>query len=832
MDTSEPISATFLRNRFGESYLHDVNRQSFVAEPSTEVFERRLPSDLDADDTLFVVVGSDSGLLHEYLRRLPLGKGSRRLVVEADDLHALIEPRAARAGEAAALCRFGDWESALRACDVGRYAHGGRVQLIESLGCVHDHGGRYVPMLRRIRADLATAVHRSQVQVSGQDFVRKQLQNACENRVPASVLRGIGEGRTAMVLGGGPSLDEAIDWVIVHRESLFLIAASRLCGRLQDLDIRPDVVVAVDPKSGMYDLSKEGLLWSDVPLVCSFHLAPELVQQWLGPCLYLGEPHPWSKPPREEGAGNFSSMGPTVSHTGVWLAFNCGFERILMSGVDMCYAIGGGSHASGSVESMIGALPSQCDATVITYDGRTAGTSRALEHGVENMEGLGRRINAERGRLFNTSARATRIESIPLIDLAEVELSGERPTIVLPNDSLSPAEHLQRVRREQSDATRRFRAIRRRCDEAARLLDAMDAARDDASFEARRRRLERLEKSIGKEHGPWFDMIKHYASAELLATVRPSGFGEEESERQDWGRNYYRVVKRTAKIFVELLESCERRTTMRLAELDDEPDLDALLAYWAEDLTPGRVLQLRARAGDDVSSACVARLDREAEAFLATLQRGETGHETQVRERVLNPGNILRNLAFLFRERVDEDLALLAANLRTLAPPHDVFAGYAEGLHAELEGATDRALESYQPVLDRFGEWLEDEAGMPEGFDALLEDTLRHITQCYLETGDGEAAAGSLALLAQLSPAYVSRHAHLQQLLGRHDEALQSLELHVRRFPQDWRVLLQMADIYTALNATDAAGMARRVAAEVRVEEEREGRRESLDRAA
>jgi len=842
---SESETPGFLRNRFGENYLHEVNRQSFVSQPSEEVFERRLDPGLDADDTLFFVVGSDSGLLHHYLSGLPLGKGSKRIIVEADELFDMIALRTKNAGDKVSLCRISDWPSLLETSDIASYAHGGSIRLVESLGCQHDHDGRYVTMLRRIRADVATAVHRNRVQVSGQIFVRKQLQNACENRVPASVLRGLGEGHTAMVLGGGPSLDDAIDWVIKNRESLFLIVAARLCARLQSLEIRPDVVVAVDPQAAMFDLSREGLYWTDVPLVSAYHLDPQLVQQWRGPGLFLGETHPWSKPSRKDDVGNFPSIGPTVSHTGVWLAFKCGFTRILMSGIDMCFTVGGGSHASGSVESLIGGLPSRCDATVVTYDGRMAGTERALEHGIEALEELGNMINADGKRLFNTSARAARIDSIPLIALADVPLSGSRPDIVLADDG-SPAadktriaEHINRVHHEQGEAIRRFRTIRRRCDEAARLLNAMDEARDDKSYEVRQRRLERLEKALGKEHGPWFDMIKHYGSAELLASVKPSGFGEG-GEHTDWGRNYYRVVKRIAKTFIELLDGCETRAKMRLAELEDEPDIDALLAYWAKDQTPGRVLLLRARmnaiAEDSTDASALpehlARLDDEAEVFLAALQRQENRHETLIRESFLHPNNILRNLAFLFREKSSDDIEQIAAKLFLLGPPLDVFAGYAAGLHAELGGDTERALASYEPVLDRFGEWLEDEAGMPAGYDALLEDTLRQITQCYLEASNGDAAVNSLALLTQISPAYTSRYAHLQHLNGCHDEALQILEEHVQQYPDDWRVLLQIADIYSDLDATEAADMARSMAASARATEKASEADQSLAKAA
>ena len=829
MDTNPnmPTSVDFTRNPFGERYLYDVDRALFATERAEEVFARRLDVDFAADDTLFVVVGSDSGLLFEHLRRQPLGRGSRRLVVEADHLHALIEGAVETDDgtdddAAATLCRFGDWREALHACGPDGFAHGGTIRVVESLGCLYDHAGCYVSMLRDVKGEIARLTHHWRIQVAGQRFIRAQMHNACENVLPASTLRGVGEGATAMVIGGGPSLDAAIDWVVANRERLFLIAVSRVCDKLQRLGLRPDVVVAVDPQDGLYDISKQGLSWEDTPLVSSYHVSPPLLHQWRGPRLYLGPLFPW-KTSDDPSGDNVLSVGPTVSHAGAWLAYEWGFERILMTGVDMCFSVGGGSHAGGSVEEMIGALPSQCDVSVRTYAGRTAGTSMGLQHGAEQLEALGRRVNANGARLFNVSADAARIESVPFVELSSVALSGDRPVLSLPDERLLRRAHLERVLDVQKEARRRFGAIRRRCAEALRLIDAMAEARDRGRHTTHQRKLDRLRKALDREHGAWFDVIKEYASAELLASVKPSGFRDVEAEEQEgWLRGYFRIVRRTAGMFLERLDDCDARTAMRLAELDPEPDVEALLDYWASDATPGRVL-LRTWSGGTPgipapapATSSTARVAAARHDFLATLEERDTGYVRRIRKRYLDPANVLRNLAFLFKERAAEDLAALATRLQALETPNDVLGIYAEGLLAELGEDPAAPLSHYQQVIERFGTWLESEEGIPERLGALLEDVLQRITRCHLASGDGESAVGSLGLLAQLSPAHAPRHAHLLHLLGRHDEALGALEAHVRAAPEDWRALLQLADIYAALQADDAADMARRLAAKVR----------------
>ena len=265
-----------------------------------------------------------------------------------------------------------------------------------------------------------------------------------------------------------------------------------------------------------------------------------------------------------------------------------------------------------------------------------------------------------------------------------------------------------------------------------------------------------------------------------------------------------------------VLSECDVRNSMRLAELGEAPDIGALLAYWDQDGTPGRVLNLQERQADVTALAESERLDESARAFLRSLERTETVHLQTIRRGLMRPGSIMRNLLFLFREDMTAELARVAEGLTGCEPPHDVFAGYAYGLHAELEKDTEAALMAYEGVISRFGGWQEQEDGVPEDFDILLEETLQRITQCYLERGEGEAAVGSLSLLAQVSPAYVSQHARLLHLLGCHEEALQVLESHVQSSPGDWKALLQMSDIYTAIGATEAANTTRRLAAEIR----------------
>jgi len=826
-DEHSTSAPSFLQNPFGERYLHEINRQVFASDRAADVFSRRLKDDFGTDNTLFVIIGSDSGLLLEHLRELPLGKGSRRLIVEADDLYPLIasDADAAATDDRTHLCRFDDWQEVFAGCKPDSYVHGGLIKVIESLGCLHDHSARYLPMLRAIKARVTELAHHCRIAIANQAFARTQLRNLCDNVRPASELRSIGEGHAAVVLGGGPSLDDSIDWVVENRECLFVIAVSRLCGKLQGLGLRPDVVICVDPQEMMYDISKQGLLWTDVPLISAYHVSPPVLQQWRGPTFYLGSLLPWNDG-TDKGPANIASMGPTVSHAGAWFALECGFELVLLSGLDLCFAVGGGTHAGGSVEEAIGLLPSRCDAAVRTYSGRMAGTSIVLQHGLESLENIGRHANTERTRLFNLSPNAAHVESIPLIDVADVSLPDSRPVLELAAESDSRRAHLAQVARMKDKARHRFGQIKRLCDEGMELVDLVGRTGDQRRFEALQRKLRRVQRNLDKDHGPWFHAIKMYAAGELLRSVRPAGIdGDDVDGQDDWIRNYFATVQRTADTYLTLLEAGETRLRMRLAELEPSANVDELLDFWTEDHTPGRVLSLAARLEkeststdeEEPSAATRARIANAAEAFLATLSdSGDTDFSRRTRATTLDPHNLLRSLSFLFDQKSIGDLVPLVERLSTLSAPNDVFGVYATGLCAELSGDRRESLDHYRGVLDRFGDWFESETGVPTGLEALLETTLQRIVDCYLTEGDGESATESLALLTQISPAYAPRYAHLLHLLGRHDEALVVLEERMRSAPGDWRSLLQMGEIYTTLQAVDAARTVRRMADEIR----------------
>ena len=76
----------FQQNQWGERYIPEVNRDNFDAVASVDYYRTDLDVDLAATDTLHVIIGSDSGLLLNFLLKQSIGAGSRVVLIEPDDL--------------------------------------------------------------------------------------------------------------------------------------------------------------------------------------------------------------------------------------------------------------------------------------------------------------------------------------------------------------------------------------------------------------------------------------------------------------------------------------------------------------------------------------------------------------------------------------------------------------------------------------------------------------------------------------------------------------------------------------------------------------------------
>lgn len=819
------MSQQFRVSSNGERYLQEVNRQLFANHPARSVFDAQLDIDVSLENTLFIIVGTDSGLLLSYLADQLPGKGSYIIFVEADEYHDFIQTSCQPRWdpERYTLCPVSELRGQLSEERLLTYSSRASILVLESLGCRTDYPGCYFNVLRKVKSTLDELLHRLHARINTRMFVEAQLRNSTENRLPAARLRGAGENRTAMILGAGPSLDNEIQWVIENRHRLVIFAVSRLCEKLDQIGLRPDVVVAVDPQAGLTDISKHGLLWQDTLLVSAYHVAPSLLQQWQGPCMYLGDPLAWSvsaiNRPDSYAADNVDVAGSTVSHSAIWLAHQWGFAKILMAGVDLCYAPGGGTHTQGTAEARIGSLPFNYAAQVCTYSGRVAGTSMPMKHSIGELSDFGSVINEKHTCLINLCANSAAVETIPCIGTQEIDLCGlDKPfsTVV---EGISVAAHIEWLKSEVISARLQLVRIQQYCDKAVNCLDGLHGRKGRAPDYRFKHKLDVIERKMETTHAQMFLLVKHCAILQLNSIMKPSGFTDmKDAELESWGRSYYRIIKAAAKWLVSQIDSARERADMRLLESAKPLDAKRLLAYWEKDGTRGRVMLLRNQLLHSADPDTVMMINEAANAFTRDLNENDTGFSRSLDEQKLDLSNITRTLTYLFNEENKTDLEVLVGSLAELEAPYPVLSRYACGLLEELSEKMDSALCCYQEVVDYLCQRLNADESLENGLARLLEDTLLRINHIYLVSGDGQSAVDTLAVLSQVSPAYAPRYAELLDLLGRNQEAIDVLQHHIEAHPGDWLVVRQLADVYAGCDAVEAAAMANELAARLQAE--------------
>lgn len=104
-------------------------------------------------------------------------------------------------------------------------------------------------------------------------FVNAQLLNLADNRHSIHHLYGQFKGGVVILLAGGPSLDQAIDWVKANRQRITVAAVARVSARLKQEGIDPDFIAAVDPNEISFDNSKHLLEHYEQSTFCTLFMS-------------------------------------------------------------------------------------------------------------------------------------------------------------------------------------------------------------------------------------------------------------------------------------------------------------------------------------------------------------------------------------------------------------------------------------------------------------------------------------------------------------------------------------------------------------------------------
>ncbi|WP_429884593.1 6-hydroxymethylpterin diphosphokinase MptE-like protein [Geoalkalibacter halelectricus] len=792
----------FITNRFGDRYLYEVNRNAFNQVGSEAVYQKYFGEELFRSNRLFIIVGTDSGVLLRYLQKRSLPEGSRYLLVELPGvIEALREvgglddlPERVRVVSLEEL-----WPQA-EAFQLQNYLYLSAVELRDSIAAMDANLMEYRDLSDHLREQIHALDWATRGGLGCRDFVVRQLENLGENRIPAIHLKGKFAGKTAVILGGGPSLDELLPWVRDHQGEVAIFAVSRISRRLLEFGLAPHLIFSVDPHDVSFDVSREMLnFWEQSLFVHSYHVNPKLLGQWRGLSVYVGERYPWTTDGNPQ---NLSSAGPTVTNTAISVAIEMGFSQIILGGVDLCYSKTGMTHASGSFESAIGPRLNSV-LTVETNGGWRAETGPDYFKAIEVLDQQAAHAKRLGCRVVNPAPGAARLTNVVFLPLEKLELPQlEKPFLSMAFECLPEETNFSRIVHydEVHEELERVKGILTKIKDLAgeglycnKRLFGKAGKKADFQF---KKRMDEIEKRLNGEFSDLTPLVKKFGIQEFLKVTRleaDKDWTDEEIEKT--ADVYYGAFRNSAERLLAIVEQAISRIEARKLEEQPGAEIEKLSEIWRSDGQPGRGLVWFDRRPEQKG------ISRDQEKLIAAL--------TEEFESALNSSgaftseaiNAAKSLAparakalRLFRSKDKEGLLRMANGLdKHQDQEHaEPLCALIRGYLAELENNSDVALANYQVLIG-------------ESFEPSTEDALKRIASLGLQTGQVEFAKLALECLANAVFVYKPQYAELLRALGQHQAAADAYVDYLDHVPSDIGVLLKLGQLYQTMGAEDAA---------------------------
>lgn len=801
--TQSMVPGSFLTNIFGDHYLYEVNHSVFNQVGAKAYLQQHFGEIFSKENHLFVILGTDSGLLLKYLQDTGLSSGSRALFVEFPEIIERISTHVDLSSlpDSIQVLTFDAWQQAIEDCNLESYVYLDGVVLLESIGAVDGHTPEYREVYGLIRQHIEEKTWLIKAEIGTAFFVVRQLENLAENRHPATLLKGLFPGKTAVILGGGPSLDEVLPWVKEHQNDIVVFAVSRISRRLREVGLKPHFVFTIDPLSVSYEVSKEMLhLAPESILVSAYHACSQLVGQWQGRGLYLGPRFPWDSKGNVE---NIEVCGPTVTNTTLATARQMGFAQILLAGFDLCFSKEGFSHAQGSKERETGPQLAEILPTVVTNAGDIVSTTRAYLLAIADLEYQAAEAKTSGCKIINVAAGATKIENIQYLPLAQIVID---PCEQSPQQLLSkalPEDNLEHRNQDFVQVLSELKRIRTQLKKMENLAVEALGCNDglfgrngkNADFKYKIR-MDKIEKTLNRNFSELVLLVKQYGLSCFLKMTRTDSQAEwTDAEIENAGRIYYESYVVSCRELGDLLDLAIERLDFRCMELSTTANVSQLVTHWTKEKLTGRAQLFL----DLPVERTLAESDREQLQKVVQDFWAEVGHhEPWGKEVFFYPAAIKSKALLFFQNGAVSELNNLLATIEghyADMPEAKLLQNMIEGYLAELSADLDSALVSYQSVIT-------------EDIHFLTEEALKRVAGLAIGAEDMTNALLALECLAQISPAYQPNYATLLRLLERYEEAAEVYGDYLTKVPNDAITMLKLGQLYQEMNATDAAKIA------------------------
>ncbi len=747
---------------------------------------------VERKDAMNLIPGTDGGLLVHWLLNKQTGEGSRFLFIEIPELLQRLHDERLLPDELPehiVITTPDNWLKTAEELSLKDYFYIGNVFPWRSLAVVDSFHDGYVKLWNHFDEQLGQYLIAVGQETGSRIFMLKCLENLPENRTPILALDMKFQGRTAILLSGGPSLNESFDWVKKHRDNLAVLAVTRIAKQLAEVDLVPDLFFAIDPHDIIFHQSKHTLEFHEKSLLINmYHLNPRLMGLWRGRSLYMGTLFPWESPQNPE---SHSYPGITVSHQALGAAIDMGFARIILAGFDLCFSREGFTHARGSVEMDSGPYVHRSELWVETNGGWQAETRSDFFNALPALHSLADYAQTKGCEIINPAASAAKIAGVAWRPWDTLHVTPITPNtwdhlqhIVPPENAQNRRDHYHMLLTELQRVEEELTAVRDLTAEAVECNDLLFGRKGGPADFQYKIRMDAIETILDEEHREFSRLVKKWSVADFLRLSRPNKSKEwSDEEIETIGRRYYEVYRDSAINLLETLANNRTRIQTRLAEEEADADLATILDQYEKDGQEGRVpilLSKRQQSPDDFPEAIRQRLHAFQEAHRALMEQTETDYKDHCKNQLASPNAICSKVMAMFQSGETERLRHFMDGVQQSGMEHkEHFLRLIRGLLAEHDEDFQQALTWYRQI----------------SFAPLILTGLQRQLAVYLRQGSLTSACAVAKRLGDNSLLHLPFYADLLRLTGDKGGAIATLTEYTKLIVDDFVAMIKLGQL-------------------------------------
>lgn len=786
-------------NTFGEQYFESINQLAFAKSSSEDVFAPFYKSYLDEEEALYIVIGTDSGLLHKFVRAHIKHKFCKFVFIEFSEVLQALNIKTD------VYQNFDNEEQQVWVFDenfdlpqlnrgFGNYIIRRRIHLIKSLAVMDAKpSSSYLKLWDQFEVAYSHYVRGELNSQSAKVFEEQRFLNMAQNVIPALELNSKLEGRDAIILGGGPTLDDAIDWVRDNQDKLIIFAAARIAKRMEKEGILVDFFVTVDPFPWSFDNSKALLTHSEYSiLVHSFHAQHRLISQWNGLSCYLGQRFGWYS---EDEKLNYDGPGPTVTNTALHIAATLGAKRMFLSGIDFCFAKGK-THESSSVEAQHqDTVAHHGKAMLEDNAGNMTETGDDFYSAKQAMEGMIRYYLAYKPHLefISLGLNSAKMENVSYKEYDTIVLSTESKQSLIEEikvDLTLTVDEQQQMYFQFLDTLekqkKRFKKILDNSKQAVDVVSKIYNKKGEV-VEKQASKIKKIQKKVNSLVGKDGDYLTSYQAALFSDSFKP--IEDEQAMTQQEVKQqleaFFGGMKNLSGAMLTMIKQAIDRVQLSLDEIREDSLPSKLYSRWERWGEFGRALQwsqwhdVKQLSGDESH-----QLQKAIDAFYQEFDKTDHQYQQMLEQNINNVSKILARANNAFAKGDAREIDSIVKHVNQLKANNKEqkqdFIALMHGMLSELKGDQVAAFNFYEPITLPF----------------LRHIALKKMLPIALDLEDYAAALTVLERLVEFNLDYMPSYADMLKVLGNIDGAIEVLNMYMNKYPNKLSVKNKLAQLF------------------------------------